>query len=542
MALTDALLLDPYPFETWIAVRPEKGSGTLNDPFGATTQAVFDGIMSTVMAGLTGPMLIHIGPGTFLTAGYSDEAGAAWQMKTAVKIVGAGMNATTLQLVNANANSPNYSQYFAIGHALTTGSPAAPNPLDFCEVSDLTIDCNLTAQSGNAVACGAIRLMGNHVKVYRVRAINWGTKTSQKSCFVIAVLTGDRSAGLTEQANVGISDCVAEFPDGNGTAAPITVLHVGGKEAGASDAEAFGKAPYIRNCFVDCGSLASPLTADIRALSMGWCRAGIVEGNHVHNVQFGGPYQEITSTREIVVRNNSYKNVVRGPYLKLGRVNGSVGSGTVSGSGSVATVTLTSPATHAFGVGDHIKLTPPPLAGEILVEITEVPSQSSFRYKSALSGSPVSLTSVQKVLGAGNVLVEGNVIELATGGTVEIPAIHVDDGKSDTTPDSSVDTPAYVHTEAIVRSNKIRYLNGDFETSFKGVGVRVSGSRNAIIRDNVVESGPMNPIKDFRCGTVKYSNNKTPAGALIQGYNGVTNQKYSELETEAEDALVLTLL
>lgn len=42
--------------------------------------------------------------------------------------------------------------------------------------------------------------------------------------------------------------------------------------------------------------------------------------------------------------------------------------------------------------------------------------------------------------------------------------------------------------------------------------------------------------------TLKYFNNKTPSGALIQGLNGVSNQKYSELETESEDALLMTLI
>ena len=49
MGLTDALLLDPYPFEIWIAQRGDgqKGSGTLNDPYDGTTAAKFDGIMTS---------------------------------------------------------------------------------------------------------------------------------------------------------------------------------------------------------------------------------------------------------------------------------------------------------------------------------------------------------------------------------------------------------------------------------------------------------------------------------------------------------------
>src|SRR5205823_7978072 len=40
MSLSEALLLDPYPFEIFIAYRTDgvKGSGTLNDPYDGSTQ------------------------------------------------------------------------------------------------------------------------------------------------------------------------------------------------------------------------------------------------------------------------------------------------------------------------------------------------------------------------------------------------------------------------------------------------------------------------------------------------------------------------
>ena len=39
MSLLDALLLDPAPFDTWVAYRQDgvKGSGTLNDPWNGST-------------------------------------------------------------------------------------------------------------------------------------------------------------------------------------------------------------------------------------------------------------------------------------------------------------------------------------------------------------------------------------------------------------------------------------------------------------------------------------------------------------------------
>jgi hypothetical protein len=125
------------------------------------------------------------------------------------------------------------------------------------------------------------------------------------------------------------------------------------------------------------------------------------------------------------------------------------------------------------------------------------------------------------------------VVELATGSDGLI-GIHIDDNGL------SPQATDYVHGDVVIRQNKIRYLEGWFDPAWSGVGVKIAGAKNVIVSENVVECAPANPIKDFRCGTVTYFHNDTPAGALIQGYDGVANSKYSELETEAEDALLLT--
>jgi hypothetical protein len=154
MSLTDSLLLDPYPFDVWIAQRSDglKGSGTLNDPYDGSTQARFDSVMS----GLSANTRVHLGPGTFVTNGYSDEVTPGWQIQAGMKIVGSGMDVTTLQIANRQTGSTS-ARVVAVGHALTAGSPSHANLVDFAEVSDLTIDCNLGAQTGTAIACGAVR-------------------------------------------------------------------------------------------------------------------------------------------------------------------------------------------------------------------------------------------------------------------------------------------------------------------------------------------------------------------------------------------------
>ena len=59
MSLTDAMLLDPYPFHRWISKRTDSaGTGTVNDPFRADTAAKFDELMRTFGAGT----VVHLWP------------------------------------------------------------------------------------------------------------------------------------------------------------------------------------------------------------------------------------------------------------------------------------------------------------------------------------------------------------------------------------------------------------------------------------------------------------------------------------------------
>ena len=54
MSLVDALLLEPAPFEVWIAIRPDrqKGSGRIDDPYdGSTTHDPSVAINSIVPSG-----------------------------------------------------------------------------------------------------------------------------------------------------------------------------------------------------------------------------------------------------------------------------------------------------------------------------------------------------------------------------------------------------------------------------------------------------------------------------------------------------------
>ena len=82
MSLFDALLLDPAPFQIWIANRTDKlrGSGTAADPYHGGLDGLgvsqFDTVMLLPQVAQSN-VVIHLGPGTFVTAGYAaDVAGA----------------------------------------------------------------------------------------------------------------------------------------------------------------------------------------------------------------------------------------------------------------------------------------------------------------------------------------------------------------------------------------------------------------------------------------------------------------------------------
>ncbi len=134
MALLDALLLDPYRINVWVAARTDgqPGTGTHSDPYDGSTAAKFDAVMN----GLGGYTRVHLGPGTFQTNGYADGVAGGWQPHTGMKIVGSGVDVTVLQLYENAISAPDEPHYYAIGHALASGGQ--PNLMDFFEVCDLT--------------------------------------------------------------------------------------------------------------------------------------------------------------------------------------------------------------------------------------------------------------------------------------------------------------------------------------------------------------------------------------------------------------------
>ncbi len=167
--------------------------------------------LDEVMRSLPAHSRLHLGPGTFetrgaangyITAQYNyDELSVGFVVKPAQTIVGSGMAITTVKLVQA---VDPYDNTVAIRTFL---------PKDDVAISDLAVDCNLGGQPCCAgvwvprVTCGAIWGGGRHLRICRVRAINFGDQALPE-CFVF-YLGGEQAAGAGDNA---IEDCIVEKP------------------------------------------------------------------------------------------------------------------------------------------------------------------------------------------------------------------------------------------------------------------------------------------------------------------------------------------
>ncbi|MBL9171120.1 MAG: hypothetical protein JNN07_25530 [Verrucomicrobiales bacterium] len=461
MSLIDALLLDPPRINIWFAMRTDgiAGSGTQADPLNCTPSGKFD----EYMRGMAENTCIHLGPGVFVTLGYYTgiPSNTSWQAKKGMRIVGSGIDVTTIQLVNNTGSK----QIYAVGHALSAST------VDNFEICDLTIDCNLPGV-GTSSAAGAVRIMGSHSRASRIKVKNWGNKggTGATHSFAIAMLTGDGTITPTI-TNSGIQDCIAITP-GTGHTGYISVLHVGYPES-ASGTSGKGVGPYIRNCYVSCGQTTLGNTTNdklFRGLSMAWCTGGIVEGNRVQDTFYGGPYN-ILGALDVTVRNNVYRNVAVGPLYNI----------------------------HT-ALSDKM---------DLLVEGNQI-------YLTRSDVNPLS---------DGNVWTYGILIYNDAGGAGVIPFRNI-----------------------VVRRNYIGYVPEGTFGSQPGSGCFIYAASNATVAENSLDLSALvpTPMMNRYCTTARYFENRTPAGLLKQGVRATGaatyDLVYTELATDAEDALILSLL
>lgn len=160
--------IDVIRIHVWIAIRTDNitGRGVQWDPYDGSTTEKLD----TLLRSFPTHTVIHFGPGTFTTRGYPTWPIALaykWQLKTGWKLIGSGIDQTTIKLADQAADVENFHAYIAY----------SADTIDDVEISDLTFDCNIQGQTV-PVKTGAMGITGSRTIVRRVRIKNWGTTTT----------------------------------------------------------------------------------------------------------------------------------------------------------------------------------------------------------------------------------------------------------------------------------------------------------------------------------------------------------------------------
>ena len=195
-----------------------------------------------VMRGAPANCIVHIGPGVFETKGTAPGI-PSWDPKSGQRILGSGRAATTLKLVNASWPELGYAVIAQhIYYAFIEGF----------EVADLTFDCNIAGQPEQLVSCAAIAIIGRHIRLHRLRAINFSSQTtSYVENFVFGVVAPHPDAGAGKEAvNCVIEDCIAEAPGLNSNNnSSVFILSSG--ERPTDGIMSYHRACAIRQCWYD---------------------------------------------------------------------------------------------------------------------------------------------------------------------------------------------------------------------------------------------------------------------------------------------------
>lgn len=250
-----------------------------------------------VMRGMSANCTVHLGPGVFESKGAS-PAIQAWEPKNGQRILGSGRGVTTLKLVNASWPEFNY--------ALIAPQSYAAYVEDF-EVSDLTFDCNIAGQPNQRVSCTAVWMPGKHVRLHRLRAINFSSQTNsyvENFVFGVAAPHPDAGAGK-EGVNSIIEDCIAESP-GLNAANNSSVFILASGENPTDGIMGYHRACAIRQCWYDGTFIDRPVPI-----------AGITISAGVATVTTRIPHNRSNGNSVVIagaVENGSAKSAYNGTY------------------------------------------------------------------------------------------------------------------------------------------------------------------------------------------------------------------------------------
>jgi hypothetical protein len=199
---------------------------------------------------------------------------------------------------------------------------------------------------------------------------------------------------------------------------------------------------------------------------------------------------------------------------------------------------------HGLAIGDAVlinKASRPQYNGYFSITgiVAAIPGTNNEKFKYKLPSNPGgSSTSgyFGRMWQAGRVVIENNIIELIPTPTNWGPPAAIFMGYA-----NFALPPLF--RQVVIRGNIIRHVDGlrDPVLMAQGGGIQITGCGELIVEENVIDLDRITPIEYALCDEVKFFNNRTSGGLLIQAYETSSSKKASELITDIEDALVLSL-
>lgn len=102
--------------------------------------------------------------------------------------------------------------------------------------------------------------------------------------------------------------------------------------------------------------------------------------------------------------------------------------------------------------------------------------------------------------------------------------------------------PNYVFRQVAIRGNVIRHVDNAVDAPEQTVGIYCDSGGAVLIDDNVIALRHTTPVKFVHSGMVNSVNNQTPEGTLLQAYEYVETQRFTDTYfPAAEDAFILAL-
>src|ERR1044071_2428183 len=268
------------PNEFWVSTSTNTGNlGTLSDPYDASTQKLFDQVMTKMPPNCT----IHLLSGTYQTLGTWQARSGGWaQVKSGQRIVGSGIDHTIIHLCRAGTGS----------YWFGTPGIASTN----IELSDLTID------GAGTTNCDGVWLNGDHIVIRRIKVTNLASQNAE--IFAIFILGGPGTSGGNIHRSEGniIEECEVDLADITWVSAICL--------SGNSTNYASG---MVRNNRVLLGPYKPGLP--LAGFNCGYDHDLLVEGNYVEGGNWG-MYAEASFTN-LMVHHNTFKNVGQGVYLYI---------------------------------------------------------------------------------------------------------------------------------------------------------------------------------------------------------------------------------